>query len=562
MAFEVVLKTSNRYLFPRWFMYDLIIKNGKIYTGAGNPWFISDIAVKDGYIAEIGKQLRDAETVIDAKGLAVAPGFIDLHDHSDTTILVDREATSKVHMGVSTTTFPSCGTGAAPLNEEMRETKKRQEPYLAESGIDVSWSTVEEYLEFLESDGLSINVAPLVGFGSVREYVMGKEMRAPTPDELQKMKQEIETAMRIGCRGITTGLRYDPQSYATTEEVIELSKVAAKYGGFYTSHVRDEGDRGDPVSAIEEIIRISREADIPVNISHFKVLSKRLLHLCPTLIQMVNDARDEGLQVTADQYPYNASGTGLGAWIPKWANEGGSKELVKRLNDPETYEKIKEGLAVSMEDRGGPEAALISSYPLDRSLVGLNIAQVSEMRKEEPLDCALGLLKDHEEALLSNKAKGYFSIVNFNQSEENIELIMKQPWVAFGTDGRVHNPKGILNKHLPAPHPRFYGTFPRVLGRYVREKKVLRLEDAIRKMTSLPAQILGLRDRGVLIPGNRADITVFDPDTVIDRADFVPPEATKRFPEGILHLIVNGEITLLDKEHTGARAGLVLRKSV
>jgi N-acyl-D-amino-acid deacylase len=543
-------------------MLDLIIKNGKIFTGAGNPWFFSDISVKDGVIAGIGKTQKDAKTVIDAKGLAVAPGIIDLHDHSDLTILADREATSKVHMGVSTTVFASCGSGAAPLNEELREEIRREAPFLKSSGVDVSWSTIEEYLAFLESDGLSINVAPLVGFGSVRKYVMGMEMRAPSTAELESMKHEIDIAMKAGCRGITTGLRYDPQSYASTEEVIEVTKVAAKYDSFYTSHVRDEGDRGDPLSAIEEIIRISREADIPVNISHFKVLSKRFMHLAPKLVDMVNEAREEGLQVTADQYPYNASGTGLGAWIPKWANEGGPAELVKRLNDSEVYEKIKEGLAVSMDDRGGPEAALISSYPLDNSLVGLNIAQVSEKRKQEPLDCALELLREHTEAVQSGKVKGGFSIVNFNQSEENIELIMKQPWVAFGTDGRVHNPKGVLNRDMPAPHPRFYGTFPRVLGRYVREKHVLTLEDAVRKMTSLPAQTLGLRDRGVLLPGNYADIMVFDPETVIDKADFVPPEATKRFPEGILHLVVNGQLTLHDKEHTGARAGRVLRKSV
>ena len=465
-------------------------------------------------------------------------------------------------MGVSTTVYASCGSGAAPLNAEMREEMRRGAPFLEESGIDVSWSTMEEYLSFLESGGLSINVAPLVGFGTVRKYVMGMEMRDPTAEELDSMKRQIELAMRAGCRGITTGLRYDPQSYASTEEVIELSKVAARYGGFYTSHVRDEGDRGDPVGAIEEIIRISREADIPVNISHFKVLSRRFMDLCPELIRMVTDAREEGLQVTADQYPYNASGTGLGAWIPKWANEGGPEELVNRLNDPETYGKIKDGLAVSMSDRGGPEAALISSYPLDGSLVGLTLAQVSEKRGEEPLDCSLGLLKDHVEAVLSGKVKGGFSIVNFNQTEENIVAIMKQPWVAVGTDGRVHSPTGTLNKNMPAPHPRFYGTFPRVLGRYVREKGIVSLEDAIRKMTSLPAQILSLRDRGVLIPGNHADIVVFDPDTVIDRSDYVPPSSTKLFPEGILHLVVNGEVTLLDKEHTGACAGMVLRKQV
>ncbi len=236
--------------------------------------------------------------------------------------------------------------------------------------------------------------------------------------------------------------------------------------------------------------------------------------------------------------------------------------MLRRLNTPEVYEKIKEGLAVSMEDRGGPEAALISSYPLDGSLVGLNIAQVADMRKQEPLDCSLGLLKDHVEAVLSGTIKGGFSIVNFNQTEENIESIMRQPWVAVGTDGRVHAPTGVLNKSIPAPHPRFYGTFPRVLGRYVREKNVVSLEDAVRKMTSLPAQILSLRDRGILIPGNQADIVVFDPGTVIDRSDFVPPSSTKLFPEGILHLVVNGEITLYDKEHTGARAGKVLRNPV
>jgi len=541
-------------------MLDLLVKNGKVYTGAGNPWFVSDIGVKNGVIAEIGRINKDAEKVIDAKGLAVAPGVIDLHDHSDYTILADREATSKVHMGVSTTVFASCGSGAAPLNDEMREEIRRSSPFLEESGVDISWSTMTEYLAFLESDGLSINVAPLVGFGTVRQYVMGMDMRAPNNQELDKMKHEMELAMKAGCRGITTGLRYDPQSYAATEEVIEVSKIVSQYGGFYTSHVRDEGDRGDPIGAIEEIIRIAREADIPVNISHFKVLSKRFFDQCPKLIEMVNQAREEGLEVTADQYPYNASGTGLGAWIPKWANEGGSEELVKRLSDPAIYEKIKEGLAVSMEDRGGPKAALISSYPLDDSLVGLNIAEVSEMRKQEPLDCGLSLLREHTEAVLSGKIKGGFSIVNFNQSEENIEKIMKQPWVAFGTDGRVHRPEGILKKHIPAPHPRFYGTFPRVLGRYTREKRVLRLEDAVRKMTSLPAQILGLRDRGVLIPGNKADILVFNPDTVIDGADFVPREATMRFPEGILHLIVNGVLTLHEGEHTGARAGKVLRR--
>ena len=294
-------------------MFDLIIKNGKVFTGTGNSWYFTDIAIKNGVITEMGRKYDNAKTVINAQGLAVAPGFIDLHDHSDFTILADREATSKVHMGVSTIVFPSCGSGAAPLNDELRDEIRRESPFLEEAGVEVSWSTIDDYLTILESDGLSVNVVHRVGFGSIRRYVMGMEMRSPTSNELALMMNELEMAMKAGCRGITTGLRYDPQSYASTEEVIELSKIASSYGGFYTSHVRDEGDRGDPVSAIEEIIRISREAKIPVNISHFKVLSKRFFDLCPKLIEMVNNAREEGLVVTADQYPYNTSGTGLGA---------------------------------------------------------------------------------------------------------------------------------------------------------------------------------------------------------------------------------------------------------
>lgn len=539
-------------------MYDLVVRDGKVFTGAGNPWFKADVAVKEGRIVEVGKILGDAKEVIDARGLAVSPGFIDLHDHSDYTIMVNREADSKVHMGVSTTVFASCGSGAAPLNEKMREEIRRFSPFLEETGVKVDWSTMEEYLSRLEEGGLSINVAPIVGFGTVRRYVMGMEMRAPTPAELDAMKKEIAKAMEVGCRGITTGLRYDPQSYAETEEVIELTKVVAEYGGFYTSHIRDEGDRGDPLGAVEEIIRIGRETGVPVNISHFKVLSKRFWDLCPRLIEMVEEARAEGVQVTADQYPYRASGTGLGAWIPKWANEGGNEELVKRLNDPDTTERIKEGLAEAMEDRSGPEAALISSYPLDESLVGMNIAEVAAKRDMDPMDCAVDLLRDHLESVVEGRAKGGFSLVNFNQKEENVELIMRQPWVAVGTDGRVHSPEGILNRLIPAPHPRFYGTFPRVLGRYAREKSVLHLADAVRKMTSLPASTLGLSDRGLLVPGMCADITVFDPETVIDRSDYTPAEATKLYPEGIEHLVVNGAVTLRDGEHTGARAGLIL----
>jgi len=538
-----------------------MVKSGNVVTGAGNPWFRADVAVKDGRIVEVGLVSGEAEEVLDASGKVVCPGFVDLHDHSDFTLLVNRLAESKVHMGVSTIVFPSCGSGAAPLNEEMRDEVERDSPYLKDAGIEVDWSTVEEYLRLLEEGGLSVNVAPLVGFGTVRRCVMGMEMRAPTTGELEAMKAEVAKAMEVGCRGITTGLRYTPQSYAETEEVIELSKVVARYGGFYTSHIRDEGDRGDPVGAVEEIIRIGEEAGLPVNISHFKVLSKSFWDICPRLIELVEEARRRGVDVTADQYPYNASGTGPDAWIPSWANEGGREALAGRLNDPEIAPKIQAGLVEAMDDRGGPEAALISTYPADPSLVGKTIADVARTRGERPGDTVFKLFKAHVEGVVAGEVEGGFGFVNFNQTEENVEMIMARPWVAIGTDGRVHAPYGLLSKHIPAPHPRFYGTFPRILGLYVREKGVLRLEEAVRKMTSLPAQRLGLNDRGLLAQGMWADITVFDPNTVIDRAEFVPPEATMRYPEGIDHLVVNGVVTLREGEHTGALAGRILRRT-
>jgi N-acyl-D-amino-acid deacylase len=540
-------------------MFDLILQNGKIYTGAGNPWFKGDIAVKDGRIVGIGRISGDAEETINVSGKAVSPGFIDLHDHSDFPLLVERKAENKIKQGVSTLVFPSCGGGAAPLNDEMRENILRRSPFLTEAGVEVDWSTVDEYLKRLE-EGISVNVAPLVGFGTVRRYVMGMEMRAPTAGELEAMKREVAKAMEAGCLGLTTGLRYDPQSYAETEEVIELSKVAAEHEGFYTSHLRDEGDRGDPVAAVEEIIRIGREAGIPVNISHFKILAKRFWHEGSRLVEMIEAARKEGIDVTADQYPYRASGTGPGAWIPKWANEGGLEALAKRLVDPEVAPKVQEGLVASMEERGGPEAALISTYSLDPSLVGKTIADVAEMRGERPEDTIFELFKAHTLKLAAGELKGGFGFVNFNQSPENVHLFMKAPWVAVGSDGSVHTPDSVLAKHSPAPHPRHYGTFPRVLGHFVREKGVLGLQEAVRKMTSLPARVLGLSDRGLIAPGMWADLVVFDSEIVLDGNDFTPAEATMRFPIGIDHVVVNGTLTLRDGDHTGALAGRVLRR--
>jgi len=529
-----------------------VIKGGKIVNGAGNPWFRADVAVKDGKISEIGL-LGDveAEKVIDADDLVVSPGFVDLHNHSDFEIMLNPRAESIIRQGVTLIVVPNCGSGVAPLNEEMKEELRKR------GGVSVDWSTFEEYLRKLDGIGSSINVAPLIGFGTIRRYVMGYEMREPTIGELNQMRAEVEKAMKAGAFGLTTGLRYVPQSYAKTEEVVELAKVAAKYGGFYATHQRDEGDLGDPMGSVREVIEIGEKAGLPVNISHFKILAKPFWSKCNEILRIIEKARSRGIDITADQYPYTASGTGPSAWIPKWASEGGNRQLLERLRDPELGKQIEEGLAEVTELRGGPEAALIGSYPLNRDYVGKTVAEVARELGGNPTDVFFDLFKAHVEKLVAGETSGSFGIVNFNMSEENAEAIMRKPWVMVSTDSSIQAPSP---GKVSTVHPRNYGTYPRVLARYVREKRVLSLEEAVRKMTSLETQRLGVFDRGLIAKGMWADITIFDPETVIDKAEYVPQEESQRYPEGIPYVIVNGVVTVEKGRHTGALAGKVLRK--
>ena len=543
-------------------MYDILIKNGKVFTGAGNPWFTADVAVKDGRIARVGPQeSAKAERVIDAAGLAVSPGFVDIHNHSDTSIMVNPKSESFIRQGVTTLVFPNCGSGAAPLNDDLKEEFRRSSPEFFEAGLELDWSTFEEYLKKMEKIGTAVNVAPFIGFGTVRRYVMGYEMRAPTRGELEAMRAEVEKAMKAGAFGITTGIRYVPQSWADTDEIIEVSKAAAEYDGIYTSHVRDEGDRGDPIGAIKEIIEISEKAGLPVHIAHFKILSKPHWHECDEILRIIEEARARGVDVTADQYPYPASGSSPQAWIPLWAREGGDEGLVEKLKDPETRKRIREELERVMDVRGGPQATLIRNYPLKREYIGKTVAEVTEMLgRDDPTDTLLDIYSEHVEKSLAGEVEGRFSFISFNMTEENVDKMMKQPWVMTSSDGRIHAPYGPLVKRMPAVHPRFYGAFPRVLGRYVRERGVLTLEEAIKKMTSLETQRLGLMDRGLIAEGMWADITVFDPDTVLDKAEYTPPEKSILYPVGIPYVIVNGVLTIDGGEHTGALAGKVLRK--
>jgi len=535
-------------------MFETLIRNGKIINGAGNPWFKADIAIKNGMIAKIGL-LHDAEAKreIDAEGLVVSPGFIDIHTHSDIPHLLYPQAENYIRQGVTTMVFPNCGTGIAPLNEEMKDEIIKDNPELKKAGLD--WETYDEYLIKQEKIGTSVNIAPLIGFGTVRRYVMGWEMRAPSKKELDDMKSEVEKAMKAGAFGITTGLRYDPQSYAKTDEVIELAKIVAKYGGFYTTHQRDEGDRDDPIGSVREVIEIGEKAGLPVNISHFEILVKHHWDKLEEEICMIENARARGVDITADQYPYTGSGTSPRAWIPKWANEGGIDALAKRLKDPDTSRMIKEGLIQVMDWRGGPETVLIRSYPLNDAYVGKTVAEVAKKLGKDPGDTYFDLFKEHVEKVVSGKISGNFGVVAFCLQDKDVITIMQKPWVMHSSDGRAHK-LGIES----GVHPRWYGTFPRVLGKYVREKKIISLEEAVRKMTSLVTQRLGIFDRGIIAKGIWADLTIFDPDKVIDKAQWAPQKEVMQYPEGIPYVIVNGVITLDKGKHTGALAGKVLRK--
>ncbi len=527
--------------------YDILITGGRIIDGTGNPWFRADIGIKNGKIVSIGKLSgEEAKEVISAEKLIVCPGFIDIHSHSDFTLLVNPRAESKVRQGVTTEIIGNCGSSAAPILGQLRDEMSRvAERY----GIKIDWTYMGEYLRKLEENGIAVNVATYVGFANIRVAVMGYENREPNKEELEEMKSLAARSMDEGAIGLSTGLRYDPQSYAKTSEIIEIAKVVAEKGGIYASHIRDEGDRGLLLEAIKEAIEIGEKANIPVQISHLKILAKPLWDKCDEMLRIIEEARERGIDVTADQYPYNASGTSLLAWIPKWAHEGGREKLLERLENKEMRAKIKEELVRVMELRGGPERALISRFEADPALEGLTVKQVADKWKTSPDEAAMRLVE------IAVKRESSLGIINFNQSEENIVKIMKKPWVMISTDGYALAPYGILSKGVP--HPRSYGTYPRVLSKYVRKEKILTLEEAIRKMTSLPASKLRFFDRGIIRPGFWADIVIFDPKKVVDKADYMNP---KQYPEGIKYVIVNGVIVIREGEHTGELPGKVLRR--
>jgi N-acyl-D-amino-acid deacylase len=506
-------------------LYDIAIINGRIIDGTGNPWFYGSVAIRGGRIVEIGDiDSRRAARIIDAAGKVVTPGFIDVHTHVEGNIFDNPTADNFLHMGVTTIVTGNCGS---------------------------SYTDIGEFLSRLEAIGISLNVASLIGHGSVRRAVMGEANREPTQEELDKMRQMVDRAMRDGAFGISTGLIYVPGTYAKTEEIVQLAKVAAQHGGIYATHMRDEGNRIE--DAISEALEIGRRANLPVQISHFKVSSKKKWGASRITCRLVAEARAGGQQVTVDQYVYTASSTSINTLFPSWALEGGSERALDRLNDPQTRARIKREMIDAMRESGFKNFsyAVVASYRPDPSLEGKDILQITKQARGR------SGLEDQAEQIIqiylaAAKEKTTVGMVYHKMSELDVEHILSQPFTMIASDsGAIRMGRGV-------PHPRGYGNNARVLASYVRQKKLIGLEDAICKMTSLPASTFKLWDRGLIRPGMAADIVIFDPDKVRDLATFENPH---RYAEGFSYVIVNGEPVIWEGKHTGARPGRALRRS-
>jgi N-acyl-D-amino-acid deacylase len=529
--------------------YDLLIRNGRIIDGTGSPWYSGDIGIHEGRIAAIGSLMNArADRTIDADQQVVAPGFIDMLGQSELSILINPQLPSKIFQGI-TTEFTGEGGSVAPLNDRIIAADRLGYERL---NISPDWRTLGQYFARLERQGIGINVGDYVGAMQVRRMVIGEDDRVPTTGELKRMRQLVAEAMRDGAVGLSTSLQYPPAPYATTDELIALASEAARYGGVYATHLRSESDQIVP--ALDEAIRIGRETGIPVEIWHLKVAGKRNWGRMREVITKIDSARNAGVDIAADTYAYPAWFNSLSAMVPPWAHDGGTARLLKRLRDPAARRRIRRDMETvgSWENNGwqaisGPEAILIGAVqnPALRPFQGQTLAQVARAKQSDPIEALL-------DVLVEDRAFTYVAV--FAMDEPDVALALEQPWVSINNDSQGTAPDGILGKDHP--HPRAYGTFPRILRKYVREEQRLTLEDAIRKFTSLPAQRMRLSDRGVLKPGMWADIVVFHPDSVRDRATFARPN---QLSEGMHWVLVNGVPVIAEGKATGALPGKVLR---
>jgi N-acyl-D-amino-acid deacylase len=528
--------------------FDIIIKGGTIYDGTGAEPKHVDVAIRGDRVAGVGDfKTAKAKTVIDATGLAVAPGFINMLSWSNESLIQDGRSQSEIRQGVTTEVMGE-GESMGPVNDRVREHMLHQQTDIK---FDIKWNTLAEYLHYLETRGVSCNVASFIGATTIRENVIGFDDRAPTAQELDQMRELVRKEMEAGALGIGTSLIYPPAFYAKTEELIELCKVAAKYQGKYISHMRSEGNR--LLEALDELIRISRQAGIPAEVYHIKAAGQPNWGKIDNLLSRIEAAQKEGLKITADMYTYTAGGTGLDACLPPWTEDGGYPALFKRLRDPATREKIKGQVQTPSDEwenmylaTGGPEHILLAAFKSEKlkPLTGKTLAEVAKMRRKDPIDTAMDLIAEDE----SRIGTIYFFI-----SEDNIKKELAKPWISFGSDEASQAPEGVFLKSNP--HPRAYGNFARVLGKYVRDEKVIPLAEAVRRLSALPATNLGLDHRGFIKEGMFADIVVFDPATISDRATFEKPH---QYAVGVKHVFVNGVQVIKDGEHTGAKPGRAL----
>ena len=528
--------------------FDVIIKNGAVYDGSGGEAQHVDLAIRGDRIAGVGDYKNaKAKTVIDARGLAVAPGFINMLSWSTESLIQDGRSQSEIREGV-TTEIMGEGESMGPLNEELKKRMLREQ---SDIKFDIKWNTLAEYLQYLERRGISCNVASFIGAATIRENVIGFEDKVPTAEQLDQMRELVRKEMEAGALGIGTALIYPPAFYSKTDELIELCKVAAKYKGKYISHMRSEGNQ--LLEAFDELLRISREAGIPAEVYHIKAAGQKNWPKIDNLLSRIEAAQKEGLNVRANMYTYTAAGTGLDACLPPWTEEGGYPALFKRLRDPATREKIAAEVKIDSDKwenlyigAGSPDNILLVAFKSEKlkPLTGKTLATVAKMRGKDPITTIMDLIAEDESRI------GTIYLV---MSEENVKKEIAKPWISFCSDEASQAPESVFLKSNP--HPRAYGSFVRVLGKYVRDEKVITLSEAIRRLSAFPATNLGLDHRGMLKEGMFADVVAFDPATITDHATFEKPH---QYATGVKHVFVNGVQVIKDGEHTGAKPGRAL----
>jgi N-acyl-D-amino-acid deacylase len=528
--------------------FDVVITNGHIIDGTGSPWYFGDVGIRDGKVAAIGNlAAAPRKRTIDAGGKVVAPGFIDMLGQSEMSILVEPRLPSKIYQGI-TTEITGEGGSAAPLNDAMLQTDRAGYEHYK---ISPDWRTFRQYFARLEKQGMGINLASYVGATQVRRMILGDDNKQPSPEQLEQMTDLVRQAMKDGAVGVSSALEYAPAPYAKTEELIALAAEGGKFGGIYSTHMRDESN--SVLEAIDEALRIGREAHVPVEIWHLKVAGKENWGRMPEVVNKINAARAAGADVSADTYAYTAWFNDFSAFIPPWAHDGGAAKMVERLKDPATRERIRKDMLTPSKDWDnewqeipGPEAILIGivENPKLLPMQGKRLSEIAKLWNKDPMDALFDFLIQDPNA----------GVAVFGMSQPDVTLALQQPWVAIDNDSSGTSPEGILGQEHP--HPRAYGTFPRILRKYVREEKVLTLEDAIRKMSALPAQRMRLTDRGVLKAGMWADVVIFDPATVRDLATFDNPN---QLSEGMEYVLVNGVPVIDGGKMTGTLPGKVLR---